>query len=114
MLAGKPAFFIPGEPMMRTMQRLVYEDPKPLPESTLSPLFCDGRSTNVRRIVIRLCAIFGRFAQSADAALAVSVGNLTTRLRATTPRTTPNKARLAGCRFGFARGRVCHVGALWL
>jgi tRNA A-37 threonylcarbamoyl transferase component Bud32 len=38
MLAGKPAFFVPGEPMMRTMQRLVYEDPKPLPESTLSPL----------------------------------------------------------------------------
>ncbi len=38
MLAGTPAFFVPGEPMMRTMQRLVYEEPAPLPEMTLSPM----------------------------------------------------------------------------
>lgn len=38
MLAGRPAFLIPGEPMMRTMQRLVYEDPTPLPETMLSPI----------------------------------------------------------------------------
>ncbi len=38
MLSGTPAFFVPGEPMMRTMQRLVYEDPSPLPEMTLSPV----------------------------------------------------------------------------
>ncbi len=38
MLAGRPAFLIPGEPMMRTMQRLVYEDPTPLPETMLSSI----------------------------------------------------------------------------
>ncbi len=38
MLAGRPAFLIPGEPMMRTMQRLVYEDPTPLPQTMLSSI----------------------------------------------------------------------------
>jgi len=38
MLTGKPAFYVPGEPMMRTMQRLVYESPPPLPPSLLTPI----------------------------------------------------------------------------
>ena len=36
MLAGKPAFHRSGEPMLRTLNRVCYEDPEPLPPGALT------------------------------------------------------------------------------
>ncbi len=36
MLAGQPAFYTPGEALYRTLERVVHEEPAPLPDSPLS------------------------------------------------------------------------------